>query len=170
MPIDGCFDVGGFALEGFSFLGHLPMGAPEENGKRNLNIFAKIFLGLSARFACGCGGYALWQAYDPQTQTQLLVDQIVLDMANKDPYEKVEEPGPHALEKDSWGNPVWYLRTMDEDSVTHAVRSAGADKMINTEDDLLVEIRRPYLVKSIGKSIGKGIKDLGKGIWDGIWN
>jgi hypothetical protein len=99
-----------------------------------------------------------------------MCDQIVKKMARNDPYEKSEEPGPYMVDNDKWGNPIVYTRTVDDDSVTHVVRSSGSDGVQDTSDDIVLEIKKPYIVKSVGKAIGKGIKDLGKGLWNGIFD
>lgn len=167
--MDGCFDVPGAFFDGISFCGHIGSGGPGRREDRFFSIVFKVFLAIAVVMALGFGGFAIYQHYDPQTQSQIMCDEIVSNMASRDPYEESEEPGPYVLENDRWGNSIIYVRTVDDDKISHMVRSHGADGVPNTVDDIVCEIEKPYIAKAIGKALGKGIKDLGKGLWNGIW-
>lgn len=169
--LEGVCSLIGLAAEGIAGLAHLSSKSRDERRKGSLAAGIAAIFTLVA--VVGVVGYLVYDNYyNPTKSTRMLIDNIALNMSNEDPF-KEDGPDVHVLEKDNWGNPIVYSRSIDEedsDVVLHVVQSCGADGIINTEDDLFAESKSQSLVKSVGKSVGRGIKDLAKGLWNGIWD
>lgn len=131
------------------------------NRWREFGFFLALFAGVGF-VSSGCLDAARQAAAQKQAvdQAEAQVDRLCAELDSRTTdsgvYIRVEEGD--ILERDPWGKPLQVRYSAGGVAETVTVRSAGPDRLWNTEDDLLAQ-RTSVNLKGIGSGIKQNVQE-----------